>query len=119
MLLSTVVLLPIHGLTSFPVGLPSTTGQSTTINTPLSFETNEGLADRAFDYVARARGYTVALSSARTVIAFARSELAMRFLGANEQSYGSAENQLHKHLSPLCLVPEAVTSHSRVEATPG
>jgi hypothetical protein len=102
-LFSVLLVLPLPGLSSSQiVAKPDTRSTQNRIsNNSLSFETNRGQADKSFDYIARARGYTVALSAAKTVVAFNKSQLPIRFVGANGRAQVKAQNLLPGRINYL------------------
>src|SRR5207244_7992754 len=50
---------------------------------PLSFESNQGQADRRVKYLSRGRGYTLLLSANQAVLRSPHNAVAMKLLGAN------------------------------------
>jgi hypothetical protein len=100
-------------------------------NLPLSFESNLGQANPQYDYVARAKGYTVSLAPTEMVVVFncmsqedllPNHKLALKFLGANKQSSVSAENHLPGKVNYLYSRDSSkqytnISTHSRVRYT--
>ncbi|HEX2272943.1 MAG TPA: SBBP repeat-containing protein [Acidimicrobiales bacterium] len=61
---------------------------------PVSFHPNVGQADESADFVARGRGYTLTLGSARAVLSTAQGTVGMDVVGADPAVRGEGVNRL-------------------------
>lgn len=95
-LISTVGAAAVRGLTLTPVdGGPSAGGTtSERPRVPVSFHPNVGQADESADFVARGRGYTLTLGSARAVLSTAQGTVGMDVVGADPAVRGEGVNRL-------------------------